>query len=79
VLIPTAIAPAIPSAIQAPAHRCLPPPTARSTPPNFGEDVPFVGAFHGLGALVIFGLSGSFAGSAWVEGRRTPAAQATSS
>jgi len=43
------------------------------------SDVPFVGAFHGLGALVIFGLSGSFAGCAWVEGRRTPAAQATSS
>ena len=46
---------------------------------GFGEDVPFVGAFHGLGALVIFGLSGSLAGSAWVERRRTGAAQATSS
>jgi hypothetical protein len=35
---------------------------------------PFVGAFHGIGALVIFGLSGSLAGGAWMAGRRQTAA-----
>jgi heme A synthase len=35
-----------------------------------GEDVPFIGAFHGVNALVIFGLSGSLTGVAW---RRKPA------
>jgi Family of unknown function (DUF6220) len=40
------------------------------------EDVPFIGIFHGLNALVIFGLSGSLAGRAWMEGRRAAAAPA---
>jgi hypothetical protein len=30
-----------------------------------GEDVPFVGAFHGLNALLIFGLTGSLGWAAW--------------
>ena len=46
---------------------------------GFGEDVPFIGAFHGLGALVVFGLSGSLAGRAWAEDRRRAAVPATES
>ena len=30
-----------------------------------GEDVPFVGAFHGLNALIVFSLSGMLAQAAW--------------
>ena len=37
------------------------------------EDVPFVGIFHGLGALAIFGRRGSLVGRAWMESRRRSA------